>query len=298
MDNICHSLVGAAISYAGMRRWSARATLLLVAAANAPDVDIVAAMMGRNLEGRRGITHGVPALLVWPWVIAAIFWLAERRRPDGASYRRLALMAAVGVVTHPALDYLNTYGMRWLMPVVDRWFYGDTLFIVDPWLYLLLGVGVARSARAFRRGDPDPVRPARRALAASAGYVGVMMALMLLVRRTLVAAGAPAASLMVAPVPANPLVREYVADAGDSYRVGRFTVLGWRVTEEARVAKGDLAAGAAAVAVSREGRAFLHWSRFPVARREGADWVVFDLRYSNGGGDDWASRRVTASGGR
>ena len=43
------------------------------------------------------------------------------------------------MLTHPALDWLNNYGMRWLMPFDGRWFYGDALFIIDPWVWLVLG---------------------------------------------------------------------------------------------------------------------------------------------------------------
>jgi inner membrane protein len=57
---------------------------------------------------------------------------------------------AVGVATHPILDWLNTYGIRLLMPFDDRWFYGDAVFIVDPWLWLILG-GTVMLARAGRR---------------------------------------------------------------------------------------------------------------------------------------------------
>jgi inner membrane protein len=45
--------------------------------------------------------------------------------------------------------------MRWLSPFSDRWTYGDTLFIVDPWLWLLLGGGLflghEGTARAMAR---------------------------------------------------------------------------------------------------------------------------------------------------
>jgi inner membrane protein len=53
----------------------------------------------------------------------------------------LLAVSAIGVVTHPALDWLNNYGLRWLMPFDGRWFYGDAVFIIDPWLWLLLGGG-------------------------------------------------------------------------------------------------------------------------------------------------------------
>lgn len=51
----------------------------------------------------------------------------------------LLLLAATGVSSHPLLDWLKNYGMRWLMPFNDRCSYGDTLFIIDPWVWLLLG---------------------------------------------------------------------------------------------------------------------------------------------------------------
>ncbi len=31
---------------------------------------------------------------------------------------------------------------RLLMPFNDTWFYGDTLFIIDPWVWLLAGAEV------------------------------------------------------------------------------------------------------------------------------------------------------------
>ena len=46
------------------------------------------------------------------------------------------------MASHPLLDWLNTYGMRFLMPFDGRWFYGDALFIMDPLVWLLTGVAV------------------------------------------------------------------------------------------------------------------------------------------------------------
>ena len=57
-------------------------------------------------------------------------------------WRSLILVSYVGVATHPVLDWLNTYGMRWLMPFNDRWFYGDADFIIYPWIWLILGSAV------------------------------------------------------------------------------------------------------------------------------------------------------------
>ena len=54
----------------------------------------------------------------------------------------LVALSYLAVLTHPALDWLNTYGIRLLMPFDSRWFYGDALFIIDPWLWLVAGTAV------------------------------------------------------------------------------------------------------------------------------------------------------------
>ena len=78
MDPICHTLVGAALSKSGLDRRTPRAMAVLVFAANAPDVDIVATLFGQNLGWRRGVTHGVPALVIWPLLIAIATMAIER----------------------------------------------------------------------------------------------------------------------------------------------------------------------------------------------------------------------------
>ncbi len=36
------------------------------------------------------------------------------------------------------LDFLNVYGVRWLMPFDATWFYGDILYIADPWMWAIM----------------------------------------------------------------------------------------------------------------------------------------------------------------
>ena len=117
-------------------------------AANAPDIDVFSYIRGEYfaLSFRRGITHGWPALLVLPFVVTGLVLLYDRavrrrRNPGAKPARALPLLAlsVVGVLTHPALDWMNTYGMRWGLPFSEVWTYGDSLFIVDPWIWLALG---------------------------------------------------------------------------------------------------------------------------------------------------------------
>jgi inner membrane protein len=147
MDPIAHTFTGAALAAAGLRRATPLATAALLIAANIPDVDIVATLGDEHasLAHRRGWTHGLLALAIWPFVVTGLllaYDLLRRRSTRGdPPIAALALLgvAAVGVVSHPLLDWLNNYGMRWLMPFDGRWFYGDALFIIDPWVWLALG---------------------------------------------------------------------------------------------------------------------------------------------------------------
>src|SRR5690606_17097721 len=148
LDNLTHAPGGAAAARAGADRATPLATPTLIVAANAPDVDVLAYLGGPHfaLAFRRGITHGWPAMLVLPFLVAGAFlwWdrrIRRRRDPSAppAAPGALLLLAAVGVATHPLLDWMNTYGMRWGLPFDGSWSYGDTLFIIDPWIWLTLG---------------------------------------------------------------------------------------------------------------------------------------------------------------
>lgn len=296
VDPICHTLVGAALSKGGLERRTPRATAVLIFAANAPDIDIVAALFGQNLAWRRGVTHGIPALFIWPVLIASVTVLLDRwRRVPGPARARLGpllAVAAVGVVTHPFLDYLNNYGMRWLMPVRNQWFYGDSLFIVDPWLYLLLGLGLWFGHRNRRSGRADPGGPVRIALAAVSIYVGVMMAGTSLGRAVALRAlgGADPGLVMVTAVPVNPFRKQLIAVEDGHYRVGRVDILRRVAQVDSVVSRGPrFADAAAALARTASGRALIRWSRFPVVKAlDGGGLRFFDLRYSDGTGPSWA----------
>lgn len=161
MDNLTHSLVGAAIGKSGADRTTPLATATLVVAANIPDIDMVGFVRGEyfSLAFRRGITHGWPALLVLPFVVTGLMmawdrWVRRRRDPDAdpADPKWLLGLSVVGVVTHPSLDWLNIYGMRWSLPFDGTWTYGDSLFIIDPWIWLVLGGSVFLASAPGRRG--------------------------------------------------------------------------------------------------------------------------------------------------
>ena len=147
MDPLTHTLTGATMADALGRRRTPLAAPTLIIGANLPDIDALTYFLDPNtsLALRRGWTHGILAMALLPLLLTAAMVLYDRRRRrrghqgPAAVPRQLLLLAYIGVLSHPALDWLNTYGVRLLMPFDGSWFYGDTLFIIEPWLWLVLG---------------------------------------------------------------------------------------------------------------------------------------------------------------
>ncbi|MEP3051593.1 MAG: metal-dependent hydrolase [Erythrobacter sp.] len=184
MDNLTHSLVGALLGQAGLKKKTGLAMPALIIGANLPDVDAACFFWlegQEHLGFRRGITHGPPALVLLPLILAGLLWGFDRwqqsrgKRPVGrlpVSFRWLFALSFIGCLTHPALDWLNVYGIRLLEPFSSRWFYGDTLFIIDVWLWALMGFATWFSLRREKRGG-EWVKPARAALAVALAYIGI-----------------------------------------------------------------------------------------------------------------------------
>jgi inner membrane protein len=226
---------------------------------------------------------------------------------------QLLFLSAIAILSHPILDSLNTYGVRWLVPWNDARVYGDTLFIIDPWLWLMLGAGVwlSRRRRHARLRTVVPERPARLALAAGAAYV-VAMALSNVAARRIVVAEAPAAfgpepieAMMVAPVAANPFRREVVVTQDDTHAAAAFRWLSrphvdaGTVERFPRLALDDPRAASAAGTVT--GRRFLGWARFPsvlIDSSSAGQTVHFiDVRYARRPGARFGSVSIPVSPG-
>ena len=354
MDPIAHTLFGAALSRTPIARSSkgpgrrevsdtylAGATLALVVGANLPDVDAALYFLGSDLSLflRRGLTHGPLGMLLLPPLFVLAWRLFRRwRAADDLAWGRLLILVYLGALSHPALDWLNTYGVRFLAPFDWRWFYGDTLFIVDPWMWLLLGAAtilgrqasvrihrlfrvlavlasllmvlvgvlglvpvgavvlfvlavVVVSAASSRRGPS--VRLATGLVVAFFVYVLVMIVAARtsrhLVEASLEEQGFELQELVVGPLPATPLAREWVAMTEHEYRVGTFS---WLERPRVQIAEQtfpridpDEPSVQAALGDSCI-RGFVNWMRLPsvevVAGDPSGSHEVrfFDLRYS------------------
>ncbi|HEX9893344.1 MAG TPA: metal-dependent hydrolase [Gemmatimonadales bacterium] len=295
MDNLCHSLVGAALAETGLRRRTRYATAALVLGANFPDIDIAAGFSEHGLGFRRGITHGILALIVLPFVLTGLLlvWnrLATRSSPLETSSTELLKLSALAILTHPILDWMNVYGMRWLMPFDGTWYYGDSLFIVDPWLLLMLGAAWIGGRRArlpdqgLRRASGE--RFARRMVALSVAYVVGMMALtrwgQAVAARELDRESPGPRQLMVAPPFLESWRREVTVDAGTGYRFGS---IDWvprptlELSQDAVAKQLELLDGLPRTVALED---LLDWARFPFAETDGRMVHVDDARYARGG---------------
>ena len=147
MDNLTHSLIGLAAAKAGLEKLSPGATTLCVIAANVPDVDVITLAGGRwfYLQNHRGITHSLAGTFILALLLPLVFYLVDklianvRKRTPVVRLKGLLIASLLVSATHPFMDWTNNYGIRPLLPRSSRWFYGDFVFIIDPFLWLILG---------------------------------------------------------------------------------------------------------------------------------------------------------------
>lgn len=306
MDNVCHTLVGAAFGRAGLARRTRFGSATLMIAANLPDVDVlVFATSAPAVAFRRGWTHGVLGQALLPVALAALMVLIGRLRRDDQAGPPVSLgwllgLSYVGLISHVLLDLLNNYGIRLLAPLDWRWFYGDAVFIIDPWLWMMLAFGIwfagkGATVRGFEGAKVGAgARAARVALLVAFAYIIAMVATARVARERVLdtwrqQAGGEPQALMVGPVPVTPFQRSVIVDAGDRYRTGTFRWFPAGVTfDPGSVPKNH---GDPRVSRARDMpniRAFLVWSRFPFwtfdAVPGGTRVSVGDMRFATRGG--------------
>jgi inner membrane protein len=151
MDPVTHLLTGACVSRAGLNRKTGLATLTLILALEAPDIDSLWYFAGSvaGLQHHRGITHsfvGAPfvAAAVAGGVYAVYRWMKRSGREPKLSpnWRLLYLYALLGALVHLFQDFTNNYGVRPFAPFNPKWYSWDIVFIVDPIMLVALFLGL------------------------------------------------------------------------------------------------------------------------------------------------------------
>jgi inner membrane protein len=143
LDNATHALVGLMLSRAGLNRFAPRASLLMILAADAPDMDGVAWLFGSEsqLQHHRGYTHAwlfLPLVAVLPVLVTWFF----RNKDQPFIWWKAYVASTIGVASHILLDLTNAYGTRTMLPFSTQWYAWSTTFIVDPWIWGVLALAI------------------------------------------------------------------------------------------------------------------------------------------------------------
>ena len=177
MDNVTHSLAGLLLAEAAARLrvraggtepsplFRVFAAAASMVAANLPDFDLLyTGAGGRRLDymlHHRGHTHTfvvavIGAIALWALASLAWRWRARvRLAPRDAGWLFALLLAST--LSHVLLDWTNSYGVHPFWPFDNRWLYGDAVFIIEPWFWVvtvptLVAASTSRVARVLLSG--------------------------------------------------------------------------------------------------------------------------------------------------
>jgi inner membrane protein len=303
VDNLTHTLTGIALSQAGLNRKTRFATLALVLASNAPDVDIVSRWGGgaTYLEYHRGVTHSLVGVTGLALIVTALIYLPGRKakpKTSGAPLDVRWLLAAcwIGTLGHLLLDFTNQYGVRPFLPFSGRWYAWNIMPIFDPtvWLILALGLGLPFLLRLVSE-EVGAQRPGyRRGAALALAGTLLVWGLRDINRRRVVAqltsnnyGQEPPLRLGAFPT-LNPFQWSGVVETESAFYVLPASALASDVdAADAEVfRKPDPSPALQAALKSRVGGIFMNFARFPWAQveedSEGYEVRIRDLRFGAG----------------
>ena len=106
----------------------------------APDIDTVLKLRNNAVYIRhhRGITHSIPAVILWPLLISGVLWLII---PE-ANLLHLWLWTFLAVFLHVFVDIFNAYGTQALRPFSRKWVALGVINTFDPIIFGIHVVGL------------------------------------------------------------------------------------------------------------------------------------------------------------
>src|SRR6266851_5579170 len=160
MDNLAHTLVGAALGRAVGGDELPAAGWIGAIAGNAPDWAELFLKPGlwahpaggEYLVYHRGITHSFVGaaveIVALTGVVTVLLRLwARRAGVPPPPWRWVAACVTATVASHLYLDWQGSYGLRPFLPWSAQWYYADWVAIVDPFFWLVPLVALAWGAR-------------------------------------------------------------------------------------------------------------------------------------------------------
>jgi len=290
MFNSTHTLVGLAIARTGLDKWVPYAAATAVIASNLPDIDIVVAPAGTAayIDLHRGITHALIGIPILALLLAAGMY------PFSGKFWKTFSVAILVMATHPLLDYANSYGLRPLIPFDGTWYYGDILFIFDPWIDLALLAGIL----AGRLNSNARRLAAWASLGFVLVYIGARIELhsMAASKFESIVRNTPGVEKWaVLPTPLNPLAWQGMLETpAEAVSVTVHAIRGVIADENryTRIERSSYSEIVTRAAATRDATSLLRFARFPVTRverlRSGYRVTFLDFRFYT----DWTRRSL------
>ncbi len=284
MFNTTHTLAGLALARLGLDRHAPYALWTAAIAANLPDIDIVYAFdsTAAYLQHHRGITHALVSLPFLSLALAIVMYYFSRfRGKPRVPLINHFVVALAAMATHPFLDLANNYGIRLFLPFNRTWSYGDTLFIIDPYLDVILLAAVV--ATYLWRSRKLMVGIAGISLAL--GYIAVRYELRNMAMQQLEAHLPNVSGLQRAALPQmlNLLVWTGMVETETAVSNSSIQLLANTVIPASSMAKPPSSPVIDAARSTRTGLVFDGFARFPVAmveeQPEGFRVLLIDYRF-------------------
>jgi inner membrane protein len=311
VNAVTHVLAGACIARTGLNRKTALATLTVILAAEAPDLDVLARLRGPvfGFVHDRGFTHSFVGVALVSVAVVCFIYLIWRLgcRKDLHSTPRwwlLLCLSYLAGLSHILLDLTDNYGVRPFWPFSERWYSWDIVYLADPVVTLFLGGGLVLSVLAslmneeVNRASKTP----RGRLGASMALIGVVAvwsirdlehrrALHTLNARQYEGAGPVHASAF--PLWWNPYLWAGMVETTRSIKAmrvdSRSQNVDPQVEEQVRYKYEETPVTLAAKSSSL-GHAYMNWARYPITETEplesaGRGYIVRfkDLRFEFAG---------------
>lgn len=104
-----------------------------VVGSQAPDIDTILKLRNNAvyIRNHRGITHSIPAVLLWPIAIAAFIYAFI---PE-ANFLHLWIWTFLAVFLHVFVDIFNAYGTQALRPFSSKWVALGFISTFDPFIF-------------------------------------------------------------------------------------------------------------------------------------------------------------------
>jgi inner membrane protein len=320
MEPVTHLLTGACISRAGINRKTGWATFALVIAAEAADLDMLWDVRGpvAALEHHRGITH---SLIAAPFMALAVVGFTALVAAAWGRIRRKKVQprlpihwgwlwfgALLADLSHLALDYTNSYGLRPFKPFNMHWYAWSIVSIFDPWIFGVLVLALVIPA-LLKLTDQEIGDRRRRFRGRGWAWFALIFVLLYwsvrnaehLHAEALLRNGsymtAPMERVAAEPTMADPFRWVGLVETPNAFRIVRIDTASKQLTlSPVPVYKPAVTPAVAAAKQCYLGRIYLDWAKWPVvedmgeipipgapAPPQGAHWhaVQFrDLRYA------------------